>query len=54
MFSSEDLTLGAWQVTKEKEGEIGDIIAIKFPDVVREYSEQSVLSVLELNVSKDR
>ena len=54
MFSSEDLTLGLWQLTKEKEGEISDLMAIKFPDAVREHSEQFLLPILELNVSKDK
>ena len=54
VFSSEDLTLGLWQVTKEIGGEISDdLIAVKFPDAVQECSEQYLLPILELNVSKD-
>ena len=53
VFSSKDLTLGLWQVAKEKEGEIGDVVSIKFPCAALENSEQLLLPVLELNVSEN-
>ena len=53
VFSSEDLTLGVWQVAKEKEGEIGDVVPIKFPSAALENSEQILLPILELNVSEN-